>query len=222
MYHRFAVNDVVLSKSIMWIILWRAVGSQTPTRSIDAEGWVEGAMVPIYLGGVTSAMDEDEGHNFCRLKRGVIVVDGDEGNMTLVSLGGGRWRCNTSLGRWHEEEKKHAHERYRAWSWWIEMATLEVLFVFIKPIGIERDWISYKSKSSSIHSNLPQSLWIRDETNKASMGIRGGLLILGVAKILGYELDTVGAVIFVLFARTSFGGYLLRALGDVLNNFTRS
>jgi hypothetical protein len=54
------------------------------------------------------------------------------------------------------------------------------------------------------------------------MGIRGGLLILGVAKILGYELDTVGAVIFVLFARTSFGGYLLRALGDVLNNFTRS
>jgi hypothetical protein len=52
------------------------------------------------------------------------------------------------------------------------------------------------------------------------MGIRGGLLILGVAKILGYEMDTLGAVIFVLFARTSFGGYLLRALGDVLNNFT--
>lgn len=40
--------------------------------------------------------------------------------------------------------------------------------------------------------------------------------IFGVAKILGYELDTVGAVIFVLFAKTSFGGHLLGALGDAL------
>jgi hypothetical protein len=89
MYHRVAVNDVVLPKSIMWITSWCAVGSQTLTRDTDAEGWVEGAMVSTYLGGVTSAMDEDEGHNFCRLKRGVIVVGGDEGNMTLVSLGRG-------------------------------------------------------------------------------------------------------------------------------------
>lgn len=40
--------------------------------------------------------------------------------------------------------------------------------------------------------------------------------IFGVAKILGYELDTVGAVIFALFAKTSFGGHLLGALGDAL------
>lgn len=41
--------------------------------------------------------------------------------------------------------------------------------------------------------------------------------IFGVAKILGYELDTVGAVIFSPYLpKLVFGGHLLGALGDAL------
>jgi hypothetical protein len=38
MYHRVAVNDVVLPKSITWVTLWCTVVSQTPTASPPGRG----------------------------------------------------------------------------------------------------------------------------------------------------------------------------------------
>jgi hypothetical protein len=52
----------------------------------------------------------------------------------------------------------------------IDQSSYMALFVFCQTIGIEGEQIPYKSKSSSISSNPPQSLWFGDKTNIAYMG----------------------------------------------------